>query len=460
MRTNQRPPALPPLRTFEGTRAQRLDVAAQFERTLASCLLWESQFYENGEDIAERLKRLTLEVHPEVAYEGAIRARTVYKLRHAPLWVARWLATGDAMQRAACQKLIPQIILRPDELAELLSLYWKDGKTPIAACIKKGLAEAFTKFDAFSLAKYNRDNAIKLRDVLFMVHAKPKDAAQAETWKQLVEGTLPIPDTWETRLSAGEDKRAVWTDLLERNILGPMALLMNLRNMKAVGVPRSAIQLGLAAMNVERVLPFRFITAARYAPELEPDLEAAMYRCVAGMPKLEGRTALVIDTSPSMWQAKISERSEMDRFEAAAALAILVRELCSDVRVYWFNQSAGEVPSRRGFALRDALAATKGNASRGDLAVQQANRDGYERIVVLTDGEWHAPYDGAPGYHQTFQGPMAPAAQVISAPLTEQAYLINVASQVNTVGTSRWTNLEGWSEGVVAFIQALEGLQG
>src|SRR4051812_8067428 len=110
MRTNQRPPALPPLVTFEGTRAQRLDPLSQLRRTLASCLLWESEFYEDGEAIADRLKRLTLAVHPHDAYELACLGRTVYKLRHAPLWIARWLATGDNDQRAACQKLIPQIV--------------------------------------------------------------------------------------------------------------------------------------------------------------------------------------------------------------------------------------------------------------------------------------------------------------------------------------------------------------
>jgi len=43
--------------------------------------------------------------------------------------------------------------------------------------MKKGLAAAFGKFDAYSLAKYNSDGAaIKLRDVLFLTHAKPKES--------------------------------------------------------------------------------------------------------------------------------------------------------------------------------------------------------------------------------------------------------------------------------------------
>jgi len=46
-----------------------------------------------------------------------------------------------------------------------------------------------------------------LRDVLFLCHAKPKDAEQAAVWKYLVENTLGLPDTWEVALSAGKDKR-------------------------------------------------------------------------------------------------------------------------------------------------------------------------------------------------------------------------------------------------------------
>jgi hypothetical protein len=64
---------------------------------------------------------------------------------------------------------------------------------------------AFTKFDAYQLAKYDSDRVgVKLRDVLFLCHAKPKDAELAPVWKKLVENTLESPDTWEVALSAGK----------------------------------------------------------------------------------------------------------------------------------------------------------------------------------------------------------------------------------------------------------------
>jgi len=51
---------------------------------------------------------------------------------------------------------------------------------------------------------------------------------------------------------------------------------------------------------VVRVLPFRFIAAARYAPQWEEELERAMFACVAGKEKLKGKTVLLVDTPGSM----------------------------------------------------------------------------------------------------------------------------------------------------------------
>ncbi len=101
------------------------------------------------------------------------------------------------------------MIQRPDELTEFLAIYWagklgamEQRKTQaVSAQVKKGLAKALAKFDAYQLAKYDRDGAVRLRDVLFLVHAKPKDKEQEAVWKQLVDGTLasPIPGRWRCR---------------------------------------------------------------------------------------------------------------------------------------------------------------------------------------------------------------------------------------------------------------------
>lgn len=453
MRTNMKASQAPRLETREGTRAQRITDEQAFRRAVASCMLWEDQFYESGVLIADRIKDLSLSLKPDVVAQVARDARLHWNLRHAPLWIARALAGGDDAQRAEVPNLLADIIQRPDELTEFLALYWRDGRVPIANVVKRGLALAFPKFSAHQLAKYDRAGAIKLRDVLFLVHAKPRDDAQAKVWGQLIDGTLPAPDTWEVNLSAGKDARETWIRLLTEGKVGGLALLRNLRNMREARVPEPLVRTAILEMSTDRVLPFRFITAARYAPMLEDVLEAAMFRSLEGLPKMAGKTALVIDTSPSMWMAKVSTGSELTRFDAAAALAMLCREMCEQVSVYAFNEQAYDVPARRGFALRDALLATKGNASCGGLAVEKANADGYDRIIVLTDGQWHRLTADRRNVEWE-----RPALDVIPKPLTEHAYLLNVASVRNSVGSGAWTSLEGWSESLLEFIRADESI--
>jgi hypothetical protein len=94
---------------------------------------------------------------------------------------------------------------------------------------------------------------------------------------------------------------------------------------------------------------------------------------------------------------------------------------------------------------------TKNNWSRGGLAVAAANRDGYDRIIVITDGQWHfSDTTTVQGYGEGDPHTVAPA------PLTKQAYMINVASYKNGVGYGKWTHIDGWSESVIEYIRALE----
>lgn len=420
-----------PIRTHEGAPAARIDDIQKLRRSVMACLLWEDEFYEGGESIANRIARLASTLPPEVVAEIAIEAREQMYLRHAPLWLVRAMApnggkvVGDTLTR---------VIQRADELAEFLSLYWKDGKTPLSKQVKRGLAGAFRKFDAHALAKYNRDGAIKLRDVLFLTHPTPKDDDQATTWKQLVDGTLPIPETWEVLLSSGADKNAAWTHLLLDRQLGGLALLRNLRNMQQAGVDVTIIREAVNENAFNKVLPFRFIAAAKHAPDLEPELEAAMFRAAASLQKLSGKTALLVDHSGSM-QDSLSAKSDLNRFEAAAALAIMLREVCEDVDVIAFSQSVALCPPRRGFALADSLrGATEWGGTYTETAKRAADTRGYDRIIIVTDEQSH---------------------QQLSAP-NGIGYVVNVASNKNGIGYGAWTHVDGWSENIVRFIAAAE----
>jgi hypothetical protein len=335
------------------------------------------------------------------------------------------------------------VIQRADELSEFVAIYWAGGRQPLSAQVKKGLASAFGKFDEYALAKYDRAGAVRLRDVLFLSHARPVDAAQAALWKRLAENELATPDTWEVALSAagraeGENKREVWERLLSDRKLGALALLRNLRNLHTAGVSEELVLSALAGLKTDRVLPFRFLAAARRAPQWEQQLEAAMFKSLEGRnSKLSGHTVLLVDVSGSM-ESTISGRSEMRRTDAAYGLAILLREIAEKVTIFSFSEAAKRVPSRRGMALRDAL--DKSQSHSGTYLGASLNqieadaREGCDRVIVITDEQSHDKVPAPRG----------------------KGYVINVASAQNGVGYGEWNHIDGWSEAVIDYIAELE----
>ena len=103
----------------------------------------------------------------------------------------------------------------------------------------------------------------------------------------------------------------------------------------------------IRSMRTDRVLPFRFIAAARYAPQWEEALEEAMLKSLRERPKLRGKTVLLVDVSGSMNSA-LSRRSEMMRTDAAYGLAILLREIGQRVGLYTFSDILVQAPPRLG----------------------------------------------------------------------------------------------------------------
>jgi 60 kDa SS-A/Ro ribonucleoprotein len=439
-----------PARTHEGAVAQRVDAKQELRRTALTCLLWEDAFYEKGSEIASRIARLAATNKPEVVAALACEARDAMQLRHAPLFLVRELARRKGAGSLVADSL-ERVIQRADELGEFVALYWKEKKQPLSAGAKRGLARAFTKFDAYQLAKYDREAVVKLRDVLFLCHAKPKDAEQAAVWKKLVENTLESPDTWEVALSAGKDKRENFERLLREGKLGGMAVLRNLRLMLAAGVAPSLIR-GRLEKGVARALPFRFVTAARHAPKVEDAIERAMLKGIAGLGGLAGSTGLVVDVSGSMDSSisgfastnpeiRLSKKSETTRMDAAAGLAILLREKAEEFCIATFSDACVELPPRRGFALRDAIV---GSQARSGTYLKRALEKLHEkcewrelsRIIVITDEQSH---DG-----------------ILDA-WTPRAYVVNVAPYKYGVSYGRgWTHVDGWSERIVDYIAAVE----
>lgn len=461
-------------RTHGGAKASHVSAEEQLRRSVMACLLWEDTFYETGEEIATRIASLIKQVQPEKVAKMAIDARTNQKLRHVPLLIAREMSRLTT-HKGLVGKLLPEIIQRADELAEFLAIYWKDGKCPISAQVKKGLAAAFGNFNEYQLAKYNRDGAVKLRDAMFLCHPKPPDVGATtikhrvykdghaksllrhtdSLYHKLAEGTLAKPDTWEVALSDGADKCETFTRLMEQDNLGALAFLRNLRNMEQSGVPKELVIDYSKRVNLDRVLPFRFISAYRAVPIWQNMIEEMMLRGLEKVVKLPGKTVLIVDTSGSMTKGQVSKKSDLTRLDAAGALAILIREIAEDPIIYATagNNSSRvhktmEVPARRGFELSRIFSEMQLESmiGHGGIFLTQVMDYVYavqhtaDRVIVITD-------------EQDTSGSYDPSK---ANAFGDNNYLINISCDKNGIGYNNFTHINGWSEAIVDYIRVSE----
>jgi 60 kDa SS-A/Ro ribonucleoprotein len=243
-----------------------------------------------------------------------------------------------------------------------------------------------------------------------------------------------------------------------------MAILRNLRNIQEAGVSEKHMTklkrcFSHDSWGRSKILPFRFIAAAKHAPRFEEELGKAMIKSLASHEKLPGQTVLLVDVSGSM-KDPLSDKTDINRIDAACGLAMLLREICEDVLIYSFSMELCEIPPRHGFALRDAILSSQrhsgtplGLAVRSIYAPKGTVTTDYhfggfghdrvkysgqnlspDRLIVITDEQSQDPVPDPDGL----------------------GYMINVASYQNGVGYGPWKHVEGWSENVVRYIQELE----
>lgn len=505
-------------RTHQGGIAARIPVEQQLRRSVCSCLLWEDEFYEGGESIAQRIVRLARACSPDVVARLASDARSHLNLRHVPLLLIAALAgKGEGAPAAKIvSRGLEQVIQRADELTEFLAIYGQvygiaPGKLRgrLSAQVKKGLAAAFQKFDAYQLARYfntsgEKEAPIKARDVLMLCRPRPLNKTQANQWKRILENK-PIQSggaaSWEVENSRGidetvqavlkdaadlgaegklkegqavakvlraagiskteweemrrNDKKSVFERQLKGGKLGYLALLRNLRNMTEAKVDRALIEAALLARRgAHRVFPFRYIAAARACPQFEGVIDQALSEAIAELPAFPGRTVVLVDVSQSM-EEKLSGGSDLTRLDAAAALASLMP---GDLRVFTFSNALVEAPRRFGMAGVQAIVQSQ---PHGGTYLQRA-------LAVLM---------GSP-YSQVINGRRVRAEPVemdrlivitdeqvadrVSPPqgLRYGAYMINVASAKNGIGYGdSWTHLDGFSEQIIRWISEFEKME-
>lgn len=450
--------------THGGSVAKEISPELMLRRSVLSCLLWEKEFYEDGQTIAQRIDTVASACTPVVVYQLAMEARHIHGLRHVPLLLLlnlikreeKVIKHGNPEDNVRVKQAVANVIRRPDEMTELLALYWSGkqkvgNKIPVKLSdrqLRDGLALAFKKFDEYSLAKYNRDGVVRLRDVLILSHPKPKNDAQSALFKRLLEGEMKTPGTWEVLISAcgsdKEKKKAAWERLLKNTLsekegrddrLGYMAVLRNLRNMVDCGCDIDLIrEVILARKNAELVFPFRYLAAARIVPRLEPEIDRALSASIQMSKPLSGKTIVMVDVSGSM-AAGLSGKSDLSRKDAAACLASVIPS--NDLRVFSFANRLMELPPRKGMAGVQSIVSSQNGGTNLSGAVSQINKEKHDRLIIVTDEQ---DTTGKPVPH----------------PVCRRPYMINVASNRNGVGYGPWIHLDGFSEGIIRYIQMIE----
>jgi len=411
----------------------------QLRRSVASCLLWEREFYEDGETIADRIERLARKVSPAQVLAIAAEARICHQMRHVPLLICSAMF-GQGVAPHLIEVMVDKCVQRADEMGELLAVYWRDGKKPIPAAVKRALRKKFVSFSPYEIAKYQNTSSVSLRDVMFLTHPKTSSPALQKCMKALANKSLPSPDTWEVALSAGADKKATFERLIREGKLGYLALLRNLRNMHEAGCDRGLVIEAITARHgAGRVLPFRYLAAARACPAYSDAVSEAMIAAVTEVcPPLAGSTLVMVDVSGSM-EDPLSAKSDLTRMDAAAALASIVHG--GDVRIWTFSNEIREVMRCRGLVGIDSV--IKSQLHRGTalaLAVSEANKVPLDRLIVVTDEQ------GTDG--------------VVPPPTAKNSYMINVASNDNGVShAGGWVSISGFSEGCLGFISEYESFQ-
>lgn len=431
MRTNKTSKANS-LRTYEGAPAVAEKGIHALRRAVSSCLLFEDEFYEDGKKISQRIQEIAKTLPVSDVASLAIEVRTEMNLRHVSLWLVLSVLERRMGASFDTASLVEKVCQRADEPAELLAMYWKDGRKPLPSALKRGLARAVLKFDAYQLDKWDRKTGVKLKDVVRLSHPKAANDDKSEILGKLLKGELDSADTWEVGLSSGKNKREVFERLLCEGKLGYLALLRNLRNMSESGVPSALVKEAiLARKGAKNVLPFRYVAAARAAPMFEPALDKALLASIAESPRLEGETLVLVDVSGSM-DDKLS-KSDITRMDAAATLASMIN---GDVRVFTFSEKVVEVPARLGMAGIDAIKKSQSHmGTRLGSAVREMNAIKHDRLIVITDEQ---------------------SADMVPDPVASKAYMINVASYENGVGYGKWIKISGFSEKVLTWIAQTE----
>ena len=210
--------------------------------------------------------------------------------------------------------------------------------------------------------------------------------------------------TWEALAGwlQGPMDKAAWEAVIPS--MGAMALTRNLRNFDEAGVSDEvAAQVAArisdpAEVARSRQFPFRYLAAYQHAPSLRwaYPLEQALGHSLANVPALPGRTLVLVDRSGSMFCSRLSDRSELNRADAAAIFGTALALRAADADLVEFGTTSRPVRFRKGESVLKVL------DRFGDLggtdtteAVRRHYRK-HDRVLIVTDEQAAYSHHGDP----------------------------------------------------------------
>lgn len=444
--------------TYEGHVGYEREPKSELFLLAVSNLVREDTFYEGASGRDQRFKALVHAVtseDPEWVASFIPYLRDTMQMRSASVvMAAEYVAAGGPNGR----RVVASALSRPDEPAELLAYWAQEYGRNFPAPIKRGVADAVTRlYTERAALKYDGlSRAWRMGDVIDVTHPKPTGEWQSNLFRWLLDtrhnrAEIALPDgcamiaaraaleeitvasrrealdpetlsaaglTWEALsgwLQGPMDAQA-WEAVIPS--MGYMALLRNLRNFEQAGVS-GAVLTTVAARLADpeqvarsRQFPLRFLSAYRNitSERFAWPIEQALEHSVGNIPRLNGRTLILVDVSGSM-NDRLSARSELRRWDAAALFGVALAKRCESARVIAYNTQAYEIglthPVMR--TVEDIKRIVGGGTLTMQTLAAAYGRE--DRVVILTDEQAHRGPDvhvSAPVY--TFNlGGYAPA---------------------------------------------------
>lgn len=384
----------------ESTPAFQLNDKLHLMTAVGACFVAEPKFYGDTTPEIVLVARRVAETDPTFIAKLAVYARRELMMRSVSQLLVCVLADTEAAKGTGLVRAAARGIIRRGDDAPALIAAWRalHPDTVVPNGMRRGIADALEQMTPYDIAKYQlRGHSVTMRDALRIARPVTGDPELARAFARCVARTLPVPESYNDVRMTGNTKDA-WLQLMADKNLPYMALLRNLRAMLDAGVPERELIARIAdadAVHKSGVMPFRIYSAykscaAHASSALWHAMNDALLTSATNLPRLTGRTAVLIDTSASM-QDPVSRRSVVHCTDAAAVLGAIVCSMADAAYPFAFAievTSINYLDSPLGFieTLQDTFNVW-GTDIEGAVEEIVGRRLDVDRVIILTDNE-------------------------------------------------------------------------